>query len=95
MANGERRSENGDPRAVALSLLASLLLLSLIAILHYDALAEWWKTDDPQIVLHAIRNTPFETLFAPAEWRTLSIGCGTERSGWTSSTSAPTRPSTS
>ncbi|HEU5163241.1 MAG TPA: hypothetical protein VFV54_08875, partial [Thermoanaerobaculia bacterium] len=78
MKRGERRTVNGEPRAVAreyvLTLLASLLLLSLIAVLHYDALAEWWKTDDPQIVLHAFRNSPAETLFSPADWQTLSVG---------------------
>ncbi len=67
--------ENGHAaRERYFALLAPLALLALVAILHGDALGEWWKTDDPQIVLHAIRNTPAETLFAPAKWRTLSIG---------------------
>ncbi len=77
MSDGERRTENGErlsPREGLLALAAPFILVALLAILHGDALGEWWKADDPQIVLHAIRNTPGETLFSPADWRTLSIG---------------------
>ncbi|MGH9457266.1 MAG: hypothetical protein ACRD2J_06445, partial [Thermoanaerobaculia bacterium] len=39
---------------------------------NLEALDGWWGTDDPQILLHATRNTPLETLFSSAAWQTLS-----------------------
>ncbi|MGH9457146.1 MAG: hypothetical protein ACRD2J_05840, partial [Thermoanaerobaculia bacterium] len=52
-----------------------LFALALIVIAvgaNLPSLDGWWGTDDPQILLHAIRNTPFETLASSAAWQTLS-----------------------
>lgn len=52
-------------------LIAAALLLVTVAA-HLSALDGWWSGDDPQVILHALRNSPAETLFVPGEWQTLS-----------------------
>lgn len=39
---------------------------------HGSALRGWWLNDDPQVLLHALRNSPAEALFNPVKWRELS-----------------------
>ncbi|HVR43929.1 MAG TPA: hypothetical protein VMS56_10870 [Thermoanaerobaculia bacterium] len=53
-------------------LLPALALIVLTFAAHLPALDGWWTTDDPQILLQAIRNSPAETLVSPAAWRSLS-----------------------
>lgn len=51
-----------------------LLLLAIVACapaVHLGVLDEWWRIDDPQLLLHAIRNSALESLFSPEHWRTL------------------------
>jgi hypothetical protein len=70
--HGDRSRETGDRNQDRLvTTLSLLLLLVLVAVAHHSALGGWWKIDDPQILLHALRNTPVETLFSPARWQTL------------------------
>lgn len=52
--------------------LLAFALLVLTFAFHAPALDGWWGTDDPQVLLQAVRNTPAETLFDPDDWRTLS-----------------------
>lgn len=49
--------------------IASLLALSLI---HLSALGGWWLTDDPQILTHAVRESPLSVLFSSHAYRYLS-----------------------
>ncbi|HUO85613.1 MAG TPA: hypothetical protein VM534_10915 [Thermoanaerobaculia bacterium] len=43
-----------------------------LAVLHGEAIGQWWLNDDPQVLLQAIRNSPLETLSDPGSWQTLS-----------------------
>jgi hypothetical protein len=47
-------------------------ILLFAALVHGRAAGGWWLGDDPQILLHAIRYSPWEVLFRPEAWRTLS-----------------------
>jgi hypothetical protein len=47
-------------------------ILLFAAFVHGRAVGSWWLGDDPQILLHAIRYSPWEVLFRPEAWRTLS-----------------------
>lgn len=48
------------------------LLLSFVFLMHLPALGGWWTSDDPQVLLQAVRTTPFEVLFDADSWRVLS-----------------------
>ncbi|MCA1733749.1 MAG: hypothetical protein LC732_09115 [Acidobacteria bacterium] len=50
----------------------AFLLLAAVFLAHLPALEGWWTTDDPQVLLQAVRNSPMEVLFDPAAWRVLS-----------------------
>ncbi|MCA1732063.1 MAG: hypothetical protein LC732_00490 [Acidobacteria bacterium] len=63
-----------DPeRAAPLrTFLLAFLLLATVFLAHLPVLDGWWTTDDPQVLLHAQRNSPIDILFDPAVWRVLS-----------------------
>lgn len=48
------------------------VLLAAVLITHASALRGWWLWDDPQLVLHAERNSVGEILFSPTSYRTLA-----------------------
>jgi hypothetical protein len=50
----------------------AFLLLAIVFLAHLPALGGWWTTDDPQVLLQAVRSSPMEVLFDPAAWRVLS-----------------------
>jgi hypothetical protein len=61
--------EPGDP----IGRIAGSISLAILALIyHADALSGWWLWDDPQLVLHALRTTPFEELFVPEKYLTLA-----------------------
>ena len=61
--------EPGDP----IGRIAGSISLAILALIyHADALSGWWLWDDPQLVLHALRTTPFEELFVPGKYLTLA-----------------------
>lgn len=53
---------------------AIALMLVLIAafVTHAGAVGGWWLNDDPQVLLHALQNSPAEVLFQPEQWQVLS-----------------------
>lgn len=53
-------------------ILALIAVLALGILFHGSALRGWWLNDDPQVLLHALRNSPAEALFNPVKWRELS-----------------------
>lgn len=55
-----------------LFVIAVLAILALGILFHGSALRGWWLNDDPQVLLHAVRNSPAEALFNPVKWRELS-----------------------
>lgn len=63
-----------DPeRAAPLrTFLLAFLLLATVFLAHLPVLDGWWTTDDPQVLLQAMRSSPIEVLFDPAAWRVLS-----------------------
>ncbi len=54
------------------SVVAVAALLALVAIIHGGSVDDWWLNDDPQVLLQALRFSPFGILFSPAQWQTLS-----------------------
>ena len=50
----------------------AFLLLAVVFLAHLPALGGWWTSDDPQVLLQAVRTSPMEVLFDPAAWRVLS-----------------------
>jgi hypothetical protein len=50
----------------------AFLLLAVVFLAHLPALGGWWTTDDPQVLLQAVRSSPTEVLFDPDAWRVLS-----------------------
>lgn len=52
--------------------IAILAILALGILFHGSALRGWWLNDDPQVLLHAVRNSPADALFNPVKWRELS-----------------------
>lgn len=52
--------------------LALLAILALGILFHASALRGWWLNDDPQVLLHAVRNSPADALWNPVKWRELS-----------------------
>ncbi|HVT43869.1 MAG TPA: hypothetical protein VMT00_05715 [Thermoanaerobaculia bacterium] len=61
-----------DPPAPMRSSVPLLLPVLLGLALHLPALGGWWLTDDPQVLVHAIRHSPREILFDPEAYRYLS-----------------------
>ena len=57
---------------VRTSALALIAILALGILFHGSALRGWWLNDDPQVLLHAVRNSPADALFNPVKWRELS-----------------------
>jgi len=62
-------SQSYHARPLVISLLA---VLALGILFHASALRGWWLNDDPQVLLHAVRNSPADALFNPVKWRELS-----------------------
>ncbi len=50
----------------------TLALAILTFVIHGSALDGWWLSDDPQVLVHAITETPARVLFSPPAWRYLS-----------------------
>ncbi len=50
----------------------SLALVLLMFLIHGSALDGWWLSDDPQVLVHAMTETPASVLFSPHAWRYLS-----------------------
>ena len=50
--------------------LVGLILISLA--FHGSALRGWWLSDDPQVLIQAVRDSPREYFFVPEAWRYLS-----------------------
>ena len=50
----------------------ALLLFGLAILVHLDALHGWWLSDDPQVLVQAMRYSPAAILFDPPSWRYLS-----------------------
>ena len=57
-------------RSRAILAVAALIVLTII--LHGGATGGWWLSDDPQVLLHAMTETPATVLFSPPAWRYLS-----------------------
>lgn len=53
----------------ALCCFSACALLTLL--LYGSAISGWWCCDDPQILKHALRYTPWEYFTVPAAWRAL------------------------
>lgn len=50
----------------------SLALAFLTFFIHGSVLDGWWLSDDPQVLVHALTETPATVLFSPPAWRYLS-----------------------
>jgi hypothetical protein len=59
-----------DRRTADLLALASIIVVGIV--FHAAALGGWWKTDDPQVLLQAMHDSPLQVLFSPHAYRTLS-----------------------
>lgn len=65
----------GNESSAANKLVAIGIWCALAAItlgVHHSALQGWWRSDDPQILKHAIGHTPWEYFFIPHVWHELT-----------------------